>query len=157
MSTQDIRWLQRFSNYEKALLKLEQAVQKINEEYQIEDDGSITDDDFLDDIIKEGLIQRFEYTHELSWNVIKDFLEDAGNTTIYGSKDATREAFSAGLISNGDIWMDMIKSRNKTTHTYNQETADDIFMKIMNQYYTEFVNFKRKMEAIRNGKQDKSL
>lgn len=157
MSTQDIRWLQRFSNYEKALLKLEQAVQKINEEYKIEDDGSITDDDFLDDIIKEGLIQRFEYTHELSWNVIKDFLEDAGNTTIYGSKDATREAFSAGLISNGDIWMDMIKSRNKTTHTYNQETADDIFMKIMNQYYTEFVNFKRKMEAIRNGKQDKSL
>ena len=131
------------------------AVMKIKTDYPIGDDGTIEEDDFLDDIIKEGLIQRFEYTHELAWNVMKDFLENAGNTAIFGSKDATREAFSAGLISNGEEWMDMIKSRNKTSHTYNQETADDIFLKIVNHYYTEFIQFRNKMEELRSGKQEK--
>src|SRR5690606_3325991 len=104
--------------------------------------------EFLDDIIKEGLIQRFEYTHELAWNVMKDFLANAGNTGIYGSKDATREAFAAELIHDGDIWMDMIRSRNKTLHTYNEETADDIFIKILQHYHPEFLLFRDKMEAL---------
>ncbi len=157
MSTQDIRWQQRFSNYVKAFFKLEEAVKKINEEYQIKEDGTIDEDDFLDDIIKEGLIQRFEYTHELAWNVMKDFLENAGNNNIFGSKDATKEAFAAGIITNGDVWMDMIKSRNKTSHTYNEETADDIFLKIVHQYYQEFNQFKNRMEALRSGEQGKLL
>lgn len=109
---QDIRWQQRFGNYVKAFRKLEKAVQRIKEEYPIDDTGSIDDDDdFLDSIIKEGLIQRFEYTHELAWNVMKDFLKDAGNNNIFGSKDATREAFAAGLIEHGEVWMDMIMRR----------------------------------------------
>jgi nucleotidyltransferase substrate binding protein (TIGR01987 family) len=155
MNTQDIRWQQRFSNYVKAFMKLELAVQKINEEYQISEDGTIDEDDFLDDIIKEGLIQRFEYTHELAWNVMKDFLADAGNMNIFGSKDATRAAFEAGLITNGEIWMDMIKSRNKTSHTYNQETANAIFLTIVQQYYEAFAQFGRRMEAFRAGNQGK--
>lgn len=150
MSTQDIRWQQRFGNYVKAFLKLEEAVLKIKEKYQIQKDGTIDNDEFLDDIIKEGLIQRFEYTHELAWNVMKDFLENAGNTDIFGSKDATRKAFETGLITNGEVWMDMIKSRNKTSHTYNEETADDIFMKIIHEYYQEFKQFKDRMEELRN-------
>lgn len=77
----------------------------------------------------------------------------AGNTNIYGSKDATREAFAAGLILNGETWMDMIKSRNKTSHTYNEETADDIFQKIMHQYIHEFLSFREKMEEFRSGQQ----
>jgi nucleotidyltransferase substrate binding protein (TIGR01987 family) len=81
---------------------------------------------------------------------MKDFLENAGNTNIFGSKDATREAFSAGLIHNGELWMDMINSRNKTTHTYNQETADAIYNKIINQYYDEFTLFRSRMSAIEN-------
>lgn len=108
-------------------------------------------------IIKEGLIQRFEYTHELAWNVMKDFLENAGNTNIFGSKDATREAFAQGLLGDGEIWMDMIKSRNKTSHTYNQETADDIFIKIMHHYFEQFLNFRNKMEEMRSGKQGQIL
>lgn len=152
MSTQDIRWKQRFSNYTKALLKLEQAVVKVKEDYALDENGKIDEDDFLDDIIKEGVIQRFEYTHELAWNVIKDFLENAGNTNIFGSRDATREAFAAGLIKNGDVWMDMIKSRNKTSHTYNEETADEIFLKIVNEYTPEFKQFQHKMEALINTK-----
>lgn len=150
MSTEDIRWKQRFNNYNKALSKLEEAVIKIRTDYKIDEAGSIVEDKFLDDIIKEGLIQRFEYTHELAWNVMKDFLENAGNTNIFGSKDATREAFSAGLIHNGEVWMDMINSRNKTTHTYNQETADAIYNKIINQYYGEFTLFRSRMSAIEN-------
>lgn len=150
MSAQDIRWQQRFSNYVKAFLKLEQAVMKINEEYQIEDDGTIDEDSFLDDIIKEGLIQRFEYTHELAWNVMKDFLENAGNNNLFGSKDATKEAFAKGLITNGEVWMDMIKSRIKTPHTYNEETADDIFKKVVHEYYQEFNQFKSRMEELLN-------
>lgn len=71
---------------------------------------------------------------------------------MYGSKDATKEAFAAGLILEGEVWMDMIISRNKTSHTYNEETADDIFLKIMNDYYSEFLSFRDKMEALRSGK-----
>lgn len=155
MDTQEIRWKQRFNNYNRALLKLEQAVIKIKEEYKIDEHGALDEDDFLNDIIKEGLIQRFEYTHELAWNVMKDFLVNAGNVNIFGSRDATKEAFSAGLIANGDAWMDMIKSRNKTLHTYNEETADDIFLKIVDQYYTEFLQFRDRMDKLSRNAEDK--
>ncbi|WP_369413876.1 nucleotidyltransferase substrate binding protein [Belliella alkalica] len=110
-------------------------------------------DSFLDGIFKDGLIHRFEYTHELAWNVMKDFLANSGNMGVFGSKDATREAFAAGLIINGEVWMDMIKSRNKTSHTYNEETADDIFMKIVYEYLKEFLQFRDKLEEIKSGNQ----
>lgn len=79
---QDIRWEQRFSNYVKAFNKLGQAVTKIKEDYAIDEDGNIDDDDFLDDIIKEGLIKRFEYTYELVWNVMKDYAEFQGTQML---------------------------------------------------------------------------
>lgn len=71
-ANKDIRWIQRFSNYVKAFEKLDQAIEKIKSEYRLEEDGKISSDEFLDDIIKEGIIQRFEYTHEIAWNVMKD-------------------------------------------------------------------------------------
>lgn len=148
MYQQDIRWKQRFDNYIKAFSKLEEAVQEIQNKYSI--DEIKNQDDFLNDIIKEGLIQRFEYTHELAWNVMKDFLQNSGHTNIFGSKDATKEAFTAGLIKNGEIWMNMIISRNNTSHTYNQTIADEIFLKIINEYYPEFVEFRKKMEQLSN-------
>lgn len=153
MSSEDIRWEQRFSNYVKAFDKLHQAVTKINQDYEVDADGNIDDDEFLDDIIKEGIIQRFEYTHELSWKVMKDFLEDVGEVKMYGSKDATKEAFAADLITDGEVWMDMIKSRNKTSHTYNEEVADEIFKNIITQYHSAFLAFRDKMESLRSGNQ----
>jgi nucleotidyltransferase substrate binding protein (TIGR01987 family) len=150
MGNQDIRWEQRFSNYQKALGKLQEAVFKIKSDFGIAEDWTIGTDRFLDDIIKEGLIQRFEYTHELAWNVLKDFLENAGNTNLFGSKDATREAFASGLINNGEVWMDMIKSRNKTSHTYNEATADEIFRKIIEEYLDEFLQLEVKMKSLKN-------
>lgn len=153
----DIRWEQRFSNYVKAFYKLDEAVTRIKKDYTIEDDGTIDDDEFFDDIIKEGLIQRFEYTHELAWKVMKDFLEEVGSVKIYGSKDATKEAFAADLIQDGEVWMEMIKSRNETSHTYNEQTADNIFFKVIHQYHPEFIAFLTRMEEKRGGKQGSIL
>lgn len=107
----------------------------------------------LDEIVKEGLIQRFEYTHELAWNVMKDYAEYQGIQNIGGSRDATREAFSMQLIRQGQVWMDMIQSRNKTTHTYNQETADEIYAQIISAYFPAFEEFEKIMEEKRSASQ----
>lgn len=111
----------------------------------------------MDEIIKEGLLQRFEYTHELAWNVMKDYATFQGNTDVGGSRDATREAFQLKLVSDGKVWMEMIGSRNKTSHTYNEETADEIYSKIMNEYYPAFLEFQKNMDAKRSGEQGKLL
>lgn len=104
----------------------------------------------LDEIIKEGLIQRFEYTHELAWNVMKDYAEYQGNNNVGGSRDATREALQLKIIEDGEQWMDMIMSRNKTTHTYNEATAEEIYNKIIEVYFPLFLSFKIKMEEKRS-------
>ena len=86
----DIRWLQRFSNFRKALFKLEQAIVYINLKVVKVKDSIFQGEELsfvLDEIIKEGLIQRFEYTHELAWNVMTDYAEYQGNNTVGGSRD----------------------------------------------------------------------
>lgn len=155
----DIRWKQRFSNFVRALHKLSQAVEYIKHNFMEEDDP-IDEGDLgfvLDEMIKEGLIQRFEYTHELAWNVMKDYAAYQGNANVGGSRDATREAFQLKLISNGKVWMDMIGSHNKTSHTYNEETADEIYSRILNEYYPAFLEFQENMEVKRSGEQGQLL
>lgn len=132
VSCQDVRWMQRFNNYKKALKQLQEAVELMEERE-------------LTRLEKQGFIQAFEYTHELAWKTLKDFLENRGNTGIYGSRDAIKEAFKLGMIKNGEIWMQMIKSRNQTSHTYDESTADDIITVIKDMYYEEFINLKVKM------------
>ncbi|AFL84049.1 nucleotidyltransferase substrate binding protein, HI0074 family [Belliella baltica DSM 15883] len=149
----DIRWEQRFANYRKALKKLSEAVNYI--QLHLQKDDEIKLDDVLDEMIKEGLIQRFEYTHELAWNLMKDYASYQGNSTIGGSRDATREAFQLQLIEDGKVWMDMIGSRNKTSHTDNEETADEIYLKILEAYYPAFLAFDGIMELkLNNGNND---
>ncbi|MBI2257802.1 MAG: nucleotidyltransferase substrate binding protein [Flavobacteriia bacterium] len=131
---QDIRWKQRFSNYEKALSHLRDAVELYA--------------DTENDLIKEGIIQRFEFTHELAWNVMKDFLEEEGIKNVFGSKSATKEAFNKGLISDGQVWIDMIESRNKTVHTYHQNILEEEFEKIVSNYYPLFQSFCTKMKTL---------
>lgn len=128
----DIRWKQRLENYSAALDQLASAV-------------ALTKKRELSDLEKQGLIQSFETTHELAWNVLKDYFFDQGNNQITGSKDATREAFNKGILSQGETWMEMIKSRNQTSHTYNKKTAEDIVEKIKTQYFDAFVSFQKKM------------
>ena len=105
----------------------------------------------LSDLEKQGTIQTFEFTHELAWNVIKDYFEYQGNMSITGSRDAVREAFQKGLIVDGDAWMEMIKSRNKTSHTYNKAIAEEIVDKITQLYFPEFVKFQIKMNSFVSG------
>lgn len=150
MSNEVLRWEQRFSNYMKALAKLKKAVETIKASFFQDgtfDDSLMNEDD---ELVKEGLIQRFEYTHELAWNVMKDFLRSKGNQEIYGSKDATRLAFENGLIEDGHVWMEMINSRNKTSHTYNEDVANAIFLDIIHRYYPAFEAFRAQMETLRN-------
>ena len=148
---QGIRWEQRFSNYRKAAEKLSQAVNFIKDKFAKEVEVKDQSTSVLDEVLKEGLIQRFEYTHELAWNVMKDYAEYQGDASIRGSRDATRAAFKMALVSNGEVWMDMIKSRNETSHTYNEETADEIFSKIIEAYYPAFDEFTEVMQKLQSG------
>ena len=134
MSEKDVRWIQRFRNYSKALGQLSKFIEKKE----------------LNELEKQGLIQAFEYTYELAWNTIKDFFENQGETGIHGSRDAFRLAFRRGLVENGQTWMDMIKSRSLTTHTYNQEVADAIADAIFNTYYTEFAQLEKTFQSLKN-------
>ena len=104
---QDIRWQQRLNNLKRAFEQLEKAV-------KIDD---------ISDLEREGLIQRFEYTFELAWLTMKDFLEDQGFQNISGFKDAIRQAFQSGSITDAENWLEMIESRKLSTQTYNEETA----------------------------------
>ncbi len=139
MSTPDIRWQQRFENYKRALQQLNAAV-KLSEEKE------------LSQLEKQGLIQAFEYTHELAWKVMQDFFKYQGNSEIHGSRDATREAFKTGLIQDGDNWMVMIRNRNLTSHTYNVETSEEIYLNIINHFSVLFNDYKNKMQQIADKK-----
>jgi nucleotidyltransferase substrate binding protein (TIGR01987 family) len=128
----DIRWQQRFSNYLKALSQLQKFIDK---------------GDALNDLEEQGLIKAFEYTFELAWNTMKDFYESQGETGIQGSRDAIRMAFRRGLIEDGDNWMKMIESRIRTSHTYNEETANEIAEDIKNKYFKLFLLLRGKLES----------
>jgi nucleotidyltransferase substrate binding protein (TIGR01987 family) len=136
MSAQDIRWIQRFSNFNKAFAQLSAAVE-------------LSQTRSLSKLEEQGLIQAFEYTHELAWKTLKDFLESRGVGAIYGSRDTTRTAFKLGLIEDGEPWMDMIRSRNLTSHTYDESTAAAIVSAIIQNYFGAFGVFQRKMEEIK--------
>lgn len=103
----------------------------------------------LSKLEEQGLIQAFEFTHELAWNTLKDFLEERGVQNLYGSRDAAREAFKTGLIENGGIWMDMIQSRNLTSHTYDEATAAQISSAIRGAYFKEFEALQTKLEELK--------
>jgi nucleotidyltransferase substrate binding protein (TIGR01987 family) len=130
-----MRWKQRLNNYMNALAQLRSAVQLAKQRT-------------LSDLEKQGSIQAFEFTHELAWNVMKDYFSYQGNPNITGSRDAIREAFNKGLITEGEGWMEMIKSRNQTSHTYNQTIADEIVDKIINNYFLLFEDFAKRMQDI---------
>lgn len=129
---QEIRWKQRLGSYQKALSQLQKFIDKGN----------------LNELETQGLIKAFEFTHELAWNVMKDYFEYQGNISLTGSRDATRESFKMGIISNGEEWMEMIKSRNQSSDTYNLSIAEELREKILNRYFTLFVDFKVKMQTL---------
>ena len=131
----DIRWKQRFENYLKALQTLIDAVE-------------LAQNRELSKLEQQGLIQGFEFTHELAWNVLKDYLEHKGFVDLIGSRDATRTAFKNGLLEDGDVWMAMIKARNQTSHTYNPELAEEIADDILIRFYPAFAKMAKKFRQL---------
>lgn len=130
------RWQQRFDNFLNALSQLENGI-------------SIQKQRELSDLEKQGLIQAFEFTHELAWNTLKDYLEFQGVFNLTGSRDTCREAFQKNLITRGEIWMDMIKSRNLTSHTYNKVISNQIIKSINADYFPCFIDLKIRMQSLR--------
>lgn len=125
--TIDVRWKQRFDNYSKALRELGEDV-------------ALRESRPLSRLEEKGLIQSFELVHELAWNVLKDYLENVGGSFgLLGSKDSTREAFKRGLIDDGEVWMEMIKARNLTSHVYDEATARRISDDICAHFHPRFV------------------
>lgn len=116
---EDKRWKQRYSNYKKALTQLTRFTEKKN----------------LTDLEEQGLIQSFEYTFELAWKTLQDLLEErSGYTGIKGPKPVIMQAFSDGLISGGEQWMQMLTDRNRSVHTYDEKIAREISRAIKNNY-----------------------
>lgn len=130
--TQDIRWLQRFSNYKKALSQLTKFLKQTD----------------INELEEQGLIQAFKYSHELAWKVQKDFLESQGLTDLFGSKNVAREAYRTGLIEDGPVWLKMIESRNLTSHTYNEQTTKQILHAIKNEYFTSFLKLETRLDSL---------
>ncbi|WP_250657373.1 nucleotidyltransferase substrate binding protein [Alkalimarinus coralli] len=130
--SEDVRWKQRFSNFNKALAQLTNVVELNNQRP-------------LTDIERQGLIKSYEFTYELAWNVMKDYFLYQGTVSITGSRDAIREAFLRELIVDGESWMKMVADRNKTAHTYNEDIAKEVEHNILTVYYELFVDFQTVM------------
>jgi nucleotidyltransferase substrate binding protein (TIGR01987 family) len=122
MMQQDIRWQQRFANYQKAFAQLDEAIHTIKPTV----------------LERAGIIQMFEFTAELAWNTLKDYLQNQGINDITGSRDAIRKAFKSGLITDGMNWMKMLESRNLTSHIYNEDVADTILTDVIKIYHPLF-------------------
>lgn len=121
----DIRWKQRFQNYERAFLLLREAFEK--------------DLATMSSLEKEGLIQRFEYTYELAWKTMKDYMEDQG--VVFDQitpRRVIKEAFSAKIIEDGQGWIDMMIHRNKLSHIYQEVVFKEAVHAIRDKYFSLF-------------------
>lgn len=117
-SNEDIRWVQRFSNYRKALANLERAVAQ--GEYN--------------ELERQGLIKAFEICYELAWKTLQDVLRFRGHEEIAGPKPVLRMAFSDGLIADGQLWADLHEARNLASHVYDLARAESLELKIRNDF-----------------------
>lgn len=131
MTFKEIRWKQRFNNLTKAYGQLKIASDRFSE---------------LSDLEKEGMVQRFEYTFELSWKTLKDYLESKG-VEIQFPREAIKEAFSAGVIAEGETWINMLDNRNLTSHTYQEDIFHEVVNNIHRKYFpaiTKLVEYLKK-------------
>jgi len=130
MEEKDIRWKQRFQNFKKALSYLEDAL----------------DIKHPDMVQKAGLIQFFEISLELGWNVLKDFLEAQGIQLKY-PREVIKDAFKAELIEDGQVWLKALTDRNLTSHTYNETIANEIIDEIREQYHPMLRSLDNRMKS----------
>ncbi|MFA7566329.1 MAG: nucleotidyltransferase substrate binding protein [Alkalispirochaeta sp.] len=131
----DVRWKQRLQSYDRAMVQFAKFIEK----------GE------LNELEEQGLIQAFEYTFELGWNLLRDYLIDRGAVDLFGSRDVIREAFSVGLVADGEVWMEMLQDRNRTSHTYNRATAEAIAEAVRRRYYSRFLDLQLRMRSLADG------
>lgn len=131
------KWIFRLKNYEKSVKNLNNSINYISQKEPSE-------------LEKQGIIKGFELTFELGWNLIKDYLYWQGNNEITGSRDAIKEGFKTGLISNGEVWLDMISFRNLSAHIYDDKIADSVIYKIKRDFIVAFKELLDKMDKIKN-------
>ena len=131
MTLKEARWKQRFNNLSRAYNQLKNANDRFDE---------------LSTLEKEGLVQRFEYTFELSWKTLKDFLESKGVATQF-PREAIKEAFASGVLAGGEAWIDMLDNRNLMSHTYQEDVFREVVDKIHRIYFpaiTQLVEYLEK-------------
>jgi nucleotidyltransferase substrate binding protein (TIGR01987 family) len=117
----DVRWKQRFQNFDRAYRLLADALK----------DGP----DVLSLLEKEGVVQRFEFTFELAWKTLKDYMEQGGLTiSLVLPRTILKEAFAAGLLQDGQLWIDMLDHRNKLSHTYDETVFENAVKAIATRY-----------------------
>lgn len=126
---QDIRWKQRFSNYKQAIVQLDEFINKGD----------------LNKFEKQGLIQCFEYTFELAWKTMKDYLEAEGYT-IQSPRHAIQTAFQSGLIKSGHVWIDALEKRNLMANTYDEARAEEAVKLIIHSYHKILKDLYRTLE-----------
>ena len=117
----EIRWRQRFQNYEKAFIQLSDAVSQLDQ---------------LSTLEKEGLVQRFEYTFELGWKTLKDFLESK-NVEVKFTRDVIKGSFKTELLDDGEIWLEMLEKRNLMAHTYDEVIFRSVLNDIESRYFDQ--------------------
>lgn len=130
---ENIQWIRRLLSFNKVLAQLERFIEKTE----------------LNEMERQGIIQAFEYNFELSWNTLKDYFKYQGESNIHGSRDAIRIAFQRGIIEDGELWMQMLKSRTLTAHTYNESTAKMIEKEIRDSYFNAFQNLQQKLNELK--------
>ena len=130
----DIRWQQRFINFNKAFSQLDRFMQEKS----------------LNEMEEQGLIKAFEYTYELSWKTLQDLLKDKGYTNVVGPKPVIEQSFQDGYIVDGKGWMRMHVSRNLTSHTYDEETAEEIIKSIRSEYFDLLKNLQTRLQEEKN-------
>ncbi len=124
------RLKERMEDYHKAVTRLKEAL----------------DEDFSNPLVYDGVIQRFEFCYELAWKLMKAYLEYEGRTPANSPRASFKEAFAAGLIVDGDVWIEMIDAHNLTVHTYNELIAQEIYTKVKEKYYWAFKALAERME-----------
>ena len=116
----DIRWKQRFQNFEKSIILLKEL-----NDYNLNE---------ISNLQREGFIQRFEVCFEQAWKTLKDYLEYLGNDVLLSPRPVVKEAFAVGIVQDGQVFIDIIDDRNKMSHIYDEVEFNRIFSQIVHKY-----------------------
>ncbi len=130
------RWIQRFENFKTAYRRLEEVIDKLDAMYPV--------DEITLRIFEDSILQRFEFTQELAWKVIKDYLYYQGDDSIIGSRSAFRKALQLGIIAD-PMWMQTIEDRNLTSHKYDEGVASGVSKRVRECYMGLFRDFAAEM------------